>query len=143
MNNYCRHCGQKMKKGARVCPSCKTEVINNRVNPEKKKIEIETASKSENKYFMVSLLLLLAPTILTFISTFLENLGINGFFDIFEPILPMFYTAGLATLIYTKVKFPRSKKVKGLLIAVIVMGIFYLLLSILFIYACVKICTGE
>lgn len=142
MNNYCRHCGQKMKKGATVCPSCKTEVIDKRVDPEKKKREIEKTSKEENKYFMISLILLLAPTACTIIESYLSRIGIHGISSLLEPILPLCYTAGLAMLIYTIVKFPKSKKAKGLLATVIAMWVVYLILSILLIYACVKICTG-
>lgn len=38
LNNYCRNCGKKIKKGDKICHNCNTEVINERVKTDKKYI---------------------------------------------------------------------------------------------------------
>lgn len=110
MNNYCRHCGYKLKKRVRKCANCGTSIINERY-------DIKKHFRYRKNEFICSVIILSLFMIRVVLLFFESNNSISITGDVLTILI-------LLSTISAKVQFNESKFINYLFYGV------YLLISI-------------
>ena len=105
------------------------EILDNRINIEQKKIELNDLKNNEKKYIYLVISLFLLSGIISCLET-------NTFLSLINPII--FFSAVIIT-IYAKITNKNSKKIKILFYIVISYVIIYILSLLLLFITCIKI----
>ncbi len=100
MNNYCWYCGKKINSKDKRCSECDAEIINKRVDVEKRTLISNEVKKNENVLFIVTLLLPVVSVVFAFVDL-----------AIFSPLALVGFLVGL---VFLRKKYCYSVKVKVL-----------------------------
>ncbi len=129
MNNYCRNCGEKLEKNAKICSKCNAEVFETRINVEQKKKEIEEYKEKENKYIIIVIALYA-------LSYLLPYLNIHGEYNFISNISPLLSLGAIITLIYARITMNKSKKIRIMFNIFMTLIILYLLFIVFIFITC-------
>ena len=123
MNNYCRNCGKKIEDNAKFCDACGVEVIEKRIEPEKKEAELQEFKKKEKK-FVIAILSLYASTYLfsglIYINDSLPNPS-ETLYKLVAAIIPLLSLAALITLVYARITLKESKAIRIIFIIFLIL----------------------
>ena len=138
MNNYCRNCGKKIEANLNKCDYCEAEIIEKRVIPQEKEIEIKKYKSKEKKYIISIIILFITPIIL-------EKIEIEYGFYLSDYIILLFYMsysvlrlAFLITLVYARITMSNSKIIKVIFNVLITLALLFVLLILLILSACMN-----
>lgn len=144
MNNFCRFCGEKLKNDQKKCPRCGTEVIEERINVEEKKKELESLQKNEKTVFIISSILL----VITILILLLQIDTINHYIpykinDILKSVLPTIMLANTVLTSYGIINYKKSIKIKIIFfinLALLSLSFLYYIYTIIAIIALFALC---
>lgn len=129
MNNYCRHCGEKLEANVTVCPKCSAEVIEARVNIEEKKKEIDEQKKKAKKYVLIMALFYALAYLIDYYKELFEGSFIYNLRSLF-PLM------AIITLIYARVTLKQSKLIRVLFGILLTLTILYILFFLFILITC-------
>ena len=129
MNNYCRHCGEKLEKDVKTCPKCSAPVFEKRINITQKKKELEEYKKKEAKYVIAIVLLYVSSFLMIHFSSVekLKFLSSTG---------PLIFLVATILLIYARIVMNESRKIRVLFAIFISLIILYILFVIFIFMTC-------
>lgn len=133
----CKNCGNELKENDIFCSQCGKRIDENNNDPIIENSKPITDYKKANILTVISaVLILVIPGILTNIIVRFEGSNIAEFLKSLTTIVPL---AGIATLIYTRIKFPKHTLSRVFLIALIILFIAIFIYSI----AIMALCTAT
>ena len=144
MNNFCRFCGEKLKKDQKKCLRCGTEVIEERINVEEKKKELESFQKNEKTIFIISSILLIITILILLLQT--NNIRQNIPYkinDILKSVLPIIVLANTVLTSYGFIDYKKSIKIKitfFINLAILILFLLYYIYTIIAIIAIFALC---
>ena len=144
MNNFCRFCGEKLKKDQKKCLRCGKEVIEERIKVEEKKKELESLQKNEKTVFIISSILLVITTLILLLQIDTINhyipYKIN---DILKSVLPTIMLANTVLTSYGIINYKKSIKIKIIFfinLALLSLSFLYYIYTIIAIIALFALC---
>ena len=130
----CKKCGKELNKDDQFCIEC-GESVNEITNKEK----TNNANKDTFLCIVSIIMYICGPILARLFNTFKDYSNIFGFLSRVASLLPFF---AFALVIYTKVKYPKSKFATILLIIYISLFVLAVIAIIILIVACVETLKG-
>jgi hypothetical protein len=154
----CNKCGKELKENDKFCPECgqvvneikeevKEEIKKEEVKPQEPVIEekrIVSGMKNDTFFCVLSLIFYIGGPALS--KLFLMFKSYSSIFETIANITRLFPLIGFGLVIYAKVKYPKSKFAKTLLIIYIILfaiAIVYIIIVVVACYLILKDCSNS